>query len=70
MDERENYPIDEIEIDIGRIFLAIMNRGWLMILVAVLCAVLVFGGTVSLIPMGYSIQSPAAKIKAIFKYSS
>ncbi|MBR7178975.1 MAG: polysaccharide biosynthesis tyrosine autokinase [Oscillospiraceae bacterium] len=45
MDERENYPIDEIEIDIGRIFLAIMNRGWLMILVAVLCAVLVFGGT-------------------------
>ena len=45
MDERENYPIDEIEIDIGRIFLAIMDRGWLMILVAVLCAVLVFGGT-------------------------
>ena len=45
MDEKEFYQTDEIEIDVGRIFLAIMDRVWLVILVAVLCTAIVFGGT-------------------------
>lgn len=45
MEERDRYQIDEIEIDVGRIFLAIMSRAWLVILVAVLCAAIAFGGS-------------------------
>ena len=45
MDEKEFYQTDEIEIDVGRIFFAIMNRFWLVLLVSVLCAAIVFGAT-------------------------
>ena len=45
MDEREKIQHDEIEIDIGRIFYAVMERVWRVIIVSVLCAAMVFGYT-------------------------
>ena len=45
MEEKNKGKMDEIEIDLGRIFRAVMDKAWLVAVVAVLCAVLVFVGT-------------------------
>ena len=45
MNEREIQKNEEIEIDLGRVFRAVMNRAWLVAIVAVLCAVVTFAGT-------------------------
>lgn len=45
MNEKEIQKNEEIEIDIGRVFRAVMDRAWLVIIVSVLCAILVFVGT-------------------------
>ena len=44
---------EEIEIDLQRLFSALMNRAWLIGLVAVVCAVVTFLGTVFLITPQY-----------------
>ena len=45
MNEREIQKNEEIEIDLGRVFRAVMGKAWLVSVVAVLCAVLTFVGT-------------------------
>ena len=45
MNEREIQKNEEIEIDLGRVLRAVMSRAWLVVVVAVLCAVLTFAGT-------------------------
>ncbi len=53
MEEKSRPNKDEIEIDLGRIFRSIMDRAWLVMLVAVLCAVIIFVGTFFLITPQY-----------------
>lgn len=53
MDTKEKYQHDEVEIDIGRIVQAIMNRAWRIIIVSVLCAVLAFGYTFGFVTPQY-----------------
>ena len=53
MNEREIQKNEEIEIDLGRVFRAVINRAWLVALVAVLCAVLTFVGTFYLVTPQY-----------------
>ena len=53
MDEKEKHQYDEVEIDIGRIFLAILDRAGLVILVSVLCAAIAFGCTFAFITPQY-----------------
>ena len=53
MDENEKYQHDEIEIDIGRVIRAIMERAGRVILVAVLSAAIAFGYTFYLITPQY-----------------
>jgi len=45
MNEAEIQKNNEIEIDLGRVFRAIMNRGWLVAVVSIICAVVAFAGT-------------------------
>ena len=45
MDEREKKQRDEIEINIGWVIRAIMNRAWRVIIASVLCAAIAFGYT-------------------------
>ena len=45
MEDKNKAKKDEIEIDLGRVFRAVMHRAWLVAVVAVLCAVLTFAGT-------------------------
>ena len=45
MEEKNKGKLDEIEIDVGRVFQAILDKAWLVTVVAVLCAVLTFAGT-------------------------
>lgn len=45
MDERMIEKNDEIEIDLQRLFNALMNKAWVIAVVAVLCAVATFVGT-------------------------
>ena len=45
MNEKEMLKNDEIEIDLGRLFRAVMDRAWIVAVIAVLCAVLTFAGT-------------------------
>ena len=45
MEEKNKGKLDEIEIDLGRIFQAVMDKAWLVMVVSVLCAVLTFAGT-------------------------
>ena len=45
MNEKEFQKNEEIEIDLGRDLRAVMDRAWLVAIVAVLCAVLTFLGT-------------------------
>ena len=45
MDEKTINKNEEIEIDLSRVFGAVLNKAWLVAVVAVLCAVLAFLGT-------------------------
>ena len=45
MNEIELQKNDEIEIDLGRVFRAVLDRAWLVTIISVLCAVLTFAGT-------------------------
>lgn len=45
MDEVEKYQADEMELDIGGIVRAIMDRAWRVIIISVLCAAMAFGYT-------------------------
>lgn len=45
MDEKDIQKNDEVEIDLGRVFNAVMNKAWLVAVVSVLCAVIAFLGT-------------------------
>ena len=45
MEDKNKTKMDEIEIDLGRVFRAVMDKSWLVAVVAVLCAVLTFAGT-------------------------
>ena len=53
MNEKEMLKNDEIEIDLGRLFRAVMDRAWIVAVIAVLCAVLTFAGTFFLITPKY-----------------
>ena len=53
MNEKEMLKNDEIEIDLGRLFRAVMDRAWLVAVIAVLCAALTFAGTFFLITPKY-----------------
>ena len=45
MNEKEMRKNDEIEIDLGRLFRAVMDRAWIVAVIAVLCAIVTFAGT-------------------------
>jgi capsular exopolysaccharide synthesis family protein len=45
MNKKEFQKNEEIEIDLGRVFRALMERAWLVAIVAVLCAIITFVGT-------------------------
>ena len=45
MAEMNKKKNDEIEIDLGRLFHAILDRAWIVAAVSVLCAVLTLVGT-------------------------
>ena len=49
MIEKELQMNDEVEIDLGRIIRAVIDKAWLVAVVTVLCAVLTFLGTFFLI---------------------
>ena len=53
MDEREKSQRDEIEINIGWVVRAIMNRAWRVIMASVLCAAIAFGYTFQFITPQY-----------------
>lgn len=53
MDMKETEKNEEIEIDLSRLFGAVLNRLWLVVLVSVLCAVTVFLGAFFLIAPKY-----------------
>ena len=53
MDEIEKNQHEELEIDLGRIFRAVMNRVWLVIIASVLCAAMAFGYTYQFITPQY-----------------
>ncbi|MBR2421180.1 MAG: hypothetical protein IKB09_02370, partial [Oscillospiraceae bacterium] len=59
MDEKEKNQHDEVEIDIGRIVCAILDRAWQVILVSVLCAAILLGYT-------YYFVTPQYKSSAMF----
>lgn len=45
MENKNRQGIDEIEIDLGRIFRAVMGKAWLVCVIAVLCAAITCVGT-------------------------
>lgn len=49
MEDNKQHKMDEIEIDVGRIFRAVMDKAWMVAIIAVLCAVLTLVGTLFLI---------------------
>ena len=51
--EEKNMKNDEIEIDLSRLFGALVKRAWLIAIVAVLCAVLTLVGTVLFVAPTY-----------------
>ena len=53
MERIEIEKNEEIEINLGRVFSAVMKRAWLVILISVLCAILTFAGTFFLITPQY-----------------
>ena len=48
-----NQTSDEVEIDLSRLFSALLDKAWIISLVSVLCAVAVFAGTVFLVTPTY-----------------
>ena len=54
MEDKNRDKVDEMEIDLGRIFRAVVDRAWLVAIVAVLCAVLTFVGTFFLVTPKYT----------------
>ena len=53
MNEKEFQMNEEIEIDFGRIFRAVLSHTWLVVIVSILCAVIAFVGTVFFITPKY-----------------
>ena len=53
MDEVEKYQHDEMELDIGRIIRAVMDRIWVVVIVSMLCAAIAFGYTFQFITPQY-----------------
>ena len=53
MEDKKRYDIDDMEIDFGRVFRAVLDKAWLVATVAVLCAVLTLVGTIFLITPQY-----------------
>ena len=51
--DKKNFNNDEIEIDLSRLFGALLKRAWLIGIVAVLCAVLTLVGTVLFVAPKY-----------------
>ena len=45
MNENNIQKNEEIEIDLGRVFRAVMDRAWTVAIVAVVCAIVAFIGT-------------------------
>ena len=54
MNEIEIRKNDEIEIDLGRVFRAVLDRAWLVAVVSVVCAVVMFLGTFFFITPQYT----------------
>jgi len=44
---------NELEVDFGRVFRAVLSKVWLVAVISVLCAAMVFAGTVFLITPTY-----------------
>lgn len=57
MNEKEVLQDKEMEIDMQKVFSAILKRAWLVILVSVLCAAIVFVGTLCLITPKYEAKA-------------
>ena len=53
MDEIEKNQHEDLEIDIGQILCAIMDRVWLVVIASVLCAAIVFGFTYQFVTPRY-----------------
>ena len=53
MNEKELQNNGEIELDLGRIIHAVLDRAWLVVLVSILCAVIAIVGTFFLITPEY-----------------
>ena len=53
MDEKTFEKQDELEIDLQRLFGALLNKAWLIALVAIICAVVMFVGTLFLVTPTY-----------------
>ena len=53
MDDKEVFKNDEVEVDLSRIFRAVIDRAWLVAIAAVLCAVITFAGTFFLVTPEY-----------------
>ena len=54
MNEKEMRKNEEFEIDLGRVFRAVLDRGWIVAVVSIVCAVLTFLGTFFLITPQYT----------------
>ena len=59
MDEKEIQQKEEIEIDIGRVFRAVLEKGWVVAVVSVFCAIVAFVGT-------FFFVTPTYKAAAMF----
>ena len=53
MNDREIQKNEEIEINLGRVFRTVIDRAWLVAVVAILCAAVAFAGTFFLITPKY-----------------
>lgn len=53
MEDKKFNKNDEIEIDLQRLFKALLNKAWLISIIAVLCAAAVFAGTLFFITPQY-----------------
>ena len=45
MEEKNRPGMEDIEIDLSRVFRAVTSRAWLVAIIAILCAALAFAGT-------------------------
>ena len=53
MEEKNRPGMEDIEIDLSRVFRAVTSRAWLVAIIAILCAALAFAGTFFLITPKY-----------------